>query len=155
MWIYREIKFVFCGVPLSCSFTLATCMVLLLGMHLYRIAFDSPCIWQEYSHSGNVELQPWTKRICICCRSGQESDGGSNLLLSTYEISNYWTLHKQMKVLEVGFSWHLTVPLRIFHFQVTHYLGGENYVFWGGREGYQSLLNTDMERELDHMVRLP
>lgn len=32
-------------------------------------------------------------------------------------------------------------------------LGGENYVFWGGREGYQSLLNTDMKRELDHMAR--
>ncbi|KAL0307520.1 UNVERIFIED_CONTAM: Xylose isomerase [Sesamum angustifolium] len=38
--------------------------------------------------------------------------------------------------------------------EVTHYLGGENYVFWGGREGYQSLLNTDMERELNHMARL-
>ncbi len=32
-------------------------------------------------------------------------------------------------------------------------LGGENYVFWGGREGYQSLLNTDMKRELAHMAR--
>lgn len=32
-------------------------------------------------------------------------------------------------------------------------LGGENYVFWGGREGYMSLLNTDMGRELDHMGR--
>lgn len=32
-------------------------------------------------------------------------------------------------------------------------LGGENYVFWGGREGYISLLNTDMGRELDHMAR--
>ncbi|MAU71706.1 MAG: xylose isomerase [Pseudozobellia sp.] len=30
-------------------------------------------------------------------------------------------------------------------------LGGENYVFWGGREGYMSLLNTDIKRELDHM----
>ena len=30
-------------------------------------------------------------------------------------------------------------------------LGGENYVFWGGREGYMSLLNTNMGRELDHM----
>jgi len=30
-------------------------------------------------------------------------------------------------------------------------LGGENYVFWRGREGYMSLLNTDMGRELDHM----
>ena len=32
-------------------------------------------------------------------------------------------------------------------------LGGENYVFWGGREGYISLLNTDMGRELDHLAR--
>ena len=31
-------------------------------------------------------------------------------------------------------------------------LGGENYVFWGGREGYTSLLNTDMGRELDHLA---
>ena len=30
-------------------------------------------------------------------------------------------------------------------------LGGENYVFWGGREGYMSLLNTDMKREIDHL----
>ncbi len=32
-------------------------------------------------------------------------------------------------------------------------LGGSNYVFWGGREGYMSLLNTDMKRELDHLAR--
>lgn len=32
-------------------------------------------------------------------------------------------------------------------------LGGENYVFWGGREGYMSLLNTDMKRELDHFAK--
>ena len=32
-------------------------------------------------------------------------------------------------------------------------LDGENYVFWGGREGYMSLLNTDMARELDHMAQ--
>ena len=30
-------------------------------------------------------------------------------------------------------------------------LGGQNYVFWGGREGYFTLLNTDMKREIDHM----
>ncbi len=30
-------------------------------------------------------------------------------------------------------------------------LGGENYVFWGGREGYMSLLNTNMKRELEHL----
>lgn len=33
-------------------------------------------------------------------------------------------------------------------------LGGENYVFWGGREGYMSLLNTDMKREKEHMARM-
>ena len=32
-------------------------------------------------------------------------------------------------------------------------LGGENYVFWGGREGYSTLLNTDTRRELDHLAR--
>jgi len=32
-------------------------------------------------------------------------------------------------------------------------LGGENYVFWGGREGYMSLLNTNMKREKEHFAR--
>ena len=33
-------------------------------------------------------------------------------------------------------------------------LGGQNYVFWGGREGYQSLLNTQMQREKEHLGRM-
>ncbi len=37
--------------------------------------------------------------------------------------------------------------------EVTHRLGGENYVLWGGREGYETLLNTDLAQELDHMGR--
>lgn len=37
--------------------------------------------------------------------------------------------------------------------EVTHELGGENYVFWGGREGYMNLYNTDMQRELAHLAR--
>ena len=36
--------------------------------------------------------------------------------------------------------------------EVTLRLGGENYVFWGGREGYQNLYNTDMKREFDHLA---
>lgn len=32
-------------------------------------------------------------------------------------------------------------------------LEGENYVFWGGREGYMSLINTDMHREKEHLAR--
>lgn len=37
--------------------------------------------------------------------------------------------------------------------EVTMELGGENYVFWGGREGYETLLNTDMKLELDNLAR--
>lgn len=37
--------------------------------------------------------------------------------------------------------------------EVTKELGGENYVFWGGREGYMNLWNTDLKRETDHLAR--
>jgi len=37
--------------------------------------------------------------------------------------------------------------------EVTHQLGGANYVLWGGREGYETLLNTDLKRELDQLGR--
>jgi xylose isomerase len=37
--------------------------------------------------------------------------------------------------------------------EATHRLGGQNYVLWGGREGYETLLNTDMKRELDNFGR--
>src|ERR1017187_4784023 len=36
--------------------------------------------------------------------------------------------------------------------EVTKELGGENYVFWGGREGYETLLNTDLKREQAHLA---
>jgi xylose isomerase len=36
---------------------------------------------------------------------------------------------------------------------VSKFLGGENYVFWGGREGYNTLLNTDLAREQEHAAR--
>ncbi|QJR15234.1 xylose isomerase [Usitatibacter palustris] len=37
--------------------------------------------------------------------------------------------------------------------ELTHELGGKNYVLWGGREGYETLLNTDVGRELDQLGR--
>jgi xylose isomerase len=37
--------------------------------------------------------------------------------------------------------------------EATHRLGGENYVLWGGREGYDTILNTDLARELDNFGR--
>jgi xylose isomerase len=38
-------------------------------------------------------------------------------------------------------------------FDVTHQLGGHNFVLWGGREGYETILNTDMRREMDQLAR--
>ena len=38
--------------------------------------------------------------------------------------------------------------------EITNELGGQGYVFWGGREGYDTLLNTDMKKELDHLALL-
>jgi xylose isomerase len=37
--------------------------------------------------------------------------------------------------------------------ETTHDLGGAGYVFWGGREGYSTLLNTNLKREIDHLAR--
>jgi len=37
--------------------------------------------------------------------------------------------------------------------EVTHELGGDGYTFWGGREGYETLLNTNLKREQDHLAR--
>ena len=39
--------------------------------------------------------------------------------------------------------------------EVTQRLGGENYVLWGGREGYDTLLNTDLKREQAQLAPLP
>src|SRR5690606_40293097 len=36
--------------------------------------------------------------------------------------------------------------------EVTHRLGGQGFTFWGGREGYSTLLNTDLKREMDHLA---
>lgn len=38
--------------------------------------------------------------------------------------------------------------------EVTKELGGKNYLFWGGREGYHNLYNTDLRREFDHLAKL-
>jgi len=47
---------------------------------------------------------------------------------------------------------HAAAQVRLI-LEATHRLGGENYVLWGGREGYDTLLNTDLKAELDHLGR--
>jgi len=47
---------------------------------------------------------------------------------------------------------HAAAQVRMI-MEATHRLGGENYVLWGGREGYDTLLNTDLKAELEHFGR--
>lgn len=50
------------------------------------------------------------------------------------------------------FAWSATTIKHCM--DVTRQLGGANYVLWGGREGYETLLNTDMKQELEQMARM-
>lgn len=71
-----------------------------------------------------------------------------------YVLSSCIWLQKQSDVYK-PLTWTQCLrPMSWHTMQVTQKLGGENYVFWGGREGYQTLLNTDLKKELDHMVWL-
>lgn len=97
-------------------------------------------------------LQLWIRCLCLFCGSSQEGHGGGwfwilgkNGYLSL--ICIYVWLNNFI------YSSYLVIKLKNSTGH-THYLGGENYVFWGGREGYQTLLNTDMGRELGHLVFL-
>jgi len=76
------------------------------------------------------------------------------MLMRLHKLRKLWRWvicdHQDWSSFILPNSWFAFISL-----QVTHYLGGENYVFWGGREGYQTLLNTDMKRELDHLVWVP
>ena len=49
--------------------------------------------------------------------------------------------------------WHMAAAQVKAALDATIALGGENYVFWGGREGYMSLLNTNMKREKEHLAK--
>ncbi len=49
------------------------------------------------------------------------------------------------------FSWAATQVVTAM--EATHKLGGENYVLWGGREGYETLLNTDLRQEREQLGR--
>ena len=69
--------------------------------------------------------------------AAQARDSGVEFLRGPYLIASRWlSLRLQVKKA----------------MEVTQRLGGLNYVLWGGREGYTSLLNTDMELELQHLA---
>lgn len=53
----------------------------------------------------------------------------------------------------ISMLWHVRHPNQNA-IDATIELGGSNYVFWGGREGYMSLLNTDQKREKEHLAQM-
>src|SRR5690606_16481145 len=83
----------------------------------------------------------------------KQKDSGIQLLWGT---ANLFSHHRYMNGASTNPDFHVVshagaqVKAAI---DATIKLGGQNYVFWGGREGYMSLLNTDMKREQDHLAR--
>ena len=84
---------------------------------------------------------------------GKMADGGPKLLWGT---ANMFSNRRYMSGASTNpdpdvFAYCASVVKTCM--DVTHRLNGENYVLWGGREGYETLLNTDLSRELEQMGR--
>lgn len=84
----------------------------------------------------------------------KQADSGVKLLWGT---ANLFSHHRFMNGASTNPDFnvvtHAGAQVKIA-LDATIALGGENYVFWGGREGYMTLLNTDMKREQEHFAQL-
>lgn len=84
---------------------------------------------------------------------GKQKDSGVQLLWGT---ANLFSHKRYMNGAATNPDFHVVAHAGAqvkAALDATIELGGANYVFWGGREGYMSLLNTNMKRELEHMAR--
>lgn len=83
----------------------------------------------------------------------KQQDSGVKLLWAT---ANLFSHRRYMNGAATNPDFHVLAHAGAqvkFALDATMALGGENYVFWGGREGYMSLLNTNMKRELEHLAK--
>ena len=83
----------------------------------------------------------------------KQQDTGVKLLWGT---ANLFSHHRYMNGAATNPDFHVLTHAAAqvkAALDATIELGGENYVFWGGREGYMSLLNTNMKREKEHFAR--
>ena len=93
-------------------------------------------------------LASWTNYVKpIMAQTGSKLLWGTANLFSHKRYMNGASTNPDFKVLAHGAAQVKSA------LDATIALGGENYVFWGGREGYMSLLNTNMKRELEHMAK--
>lgn len=83
----------------------------------------------------------------------KQQESGVKLLWGT---ANVFSHHRYMNGASTNPDFHVLTHAAAqvkAALDATIALDGENYVFWGGREGYMTLLNTDMKREQDHLAR--
>ena len=88
-----------------------------------------------------------------CALAGKQEESGVKLLWGTancFTNPRYGAGAATNPDPEV-FSWAATQVVTAM--EATHKLGGENYVLWGGREGYETLLNTDLRQEREQLGR--
>ena len=84
----------------------------------------------------------------------KQTETGVKLLWATQNLfSNGRYMHGAMTNPDVHVFCYAAASIQKA-LDINHKLGGQNHVFWGGREGYQSLLNTDIKKECDHMAAL-
>jgi len=120
-----------------------------------KIGFDHYCFhdvdlvepgatWSEYERNLQATVE-YAKE--------KQKETGIKLLWGT---ANVFTHERYMNGASTNPNFHVVAcaGLQVKNaIDATIALGGENYVFWGGREGYMSLLNTDMKREKEHLAR--
>jgi xylose isomerase len=100
-------------------------------------------------------LQEYEKRLQLIVEYARQkqADSGVKLLWGT---ANVFSNPRYMNGASTNPDFHVLTcaATQIKNaLDATIALNGENYVFWGGREGYMTLLNTDMKREIDHLGR--
>lgn len=104
-------------------------------------------------HTENVEENERHMAQIVEYAKEKQQQSGVKLLWGTANLFNH---HRYMNGAATNPDFHVLahggaqVKTAI---DATIALGGDNYVFWGGREGYMSLLNTDMKREQEHLAR--
>lgn len=104
-------------------------------------------------HTENVEENEKHMEQIVAYAKEKQAESGIKLLWGT---ANLFSHQRYMNGASTNPDFHVVahggaqVKTAI---DATIALGGDNYVFWGGREGYMSLLNTDMKREQEHLAR--
>lgn len=104
-------------------------------------------------HTDDIEGNERHMEQIVAYAKEKQQQSGVKLLWGT---ANLFSHHRYMNGAATNPNFHVLshagtqVKAAI---DATIALGGENYVFWGGREGYMSLLNTNMKREQEHLAR--